>query len=84
MAIHRGATVMYVTNNGAVPAITTAHYAVSVVAGATDTAASGAAFVDLVTIGYSGTRVTGVALSVTAGTFTNRAAHTAGKYYVPS
>lgn len=75
---------MYVTNAGAIPAITTAHYAVSVVAGATDTAASGAAAVDLVTVAYQGTRFTGVLLSGTAGTFANIAAHTAGKYYVPS
>lgn len=83
MALHRGAIVMYVTNNGAVPAVTSAHYSTGT-ATAADVTAANADTVDLMVLGYDGTKFTGVVKSGTSGTLANIAAHTAGKYYFPS
>ena len=82
MAVHRGAVVMYVTNNGAVPAVTSVHYDVG--GDPVDDTAANAVTVDLTILAWANSKLTGVAKSGTAGTLANVNAHTAGTYYVPS
>jgi hypothetical protein len=82
MTAHRGTTVFLVTNAGEVPAITTAHYDSN--GDLVDATAANAVTVDLVTVGYAGTRLTGVAKSGTSGTFANVDSQEVGDYYIPA
>ena len=79
MAVYAGATGLYKTAAGWVPAVTTAHYSSGVVA---DVAAPSATTVDIITLGYQPTRVAGV--TVTTSNFTNRNSVTTGQFWVAS
>jgi hypothetical protein len=83
MALYAGATVIYKTATGFVPAITTAHYTAGVQA---DTAAASVDTADLAIVGLNGTGtfLGGVTRFTGTTTFAARNAVTTGQYYIPT